>query len=249
MSEMSESQMSTDKEEERRRETEEKQEDRLKTGRKFKTVDEEPSQQFFRQTVKNKRGGIFACTFCNHTFAARKFDRFHNHLIKRCPKLPPDVRKDYLEKVEEKGIRAAVGNTDSDKNYSYRRDEEEEEEIFEDDEDEMIDEKDEAVKILQGLLSKVKSDSTRRKKPLSEYCEADFDREMKELNVKEARLRCKELEDRSRFYEQFSKQMNTITVACDLYIQEHSNRHPDSALILQQAFNETINSPDPTTIQ
>lgn len=234
--------MSTDKEEGRR---EEKGEDRLKTGRKFKTVDEEPSQQFFRQTVRNKRGGIFACTFCTHTFAARKFDRFHNHLIKRCPKLPPDVRKEYLEKVKEKGIRAAVGNTDSDRSHSYRG--EEEEVIFE--EEEEIDEKDEAVKILQGLLSRVKSDSTGRKKPLSEYCDADFDREMKELRVREARLRCKELQDRSRFYEHFSRQMHTVTAACDLFIQERCSRHPDSALILQQAFNETINSSDPTTIQ
>ena len=211
-----------------------------------------PCHKFYKRVEDNKWGGLFQCNFCSKTFVGRKYDRFHAHISERCPRIPSEVKSEYLEEVKERGIRGAVGSCDNvvaarsmkRKSYATRDVSNHQSDEFSDDDGNF--EKSEAVKILTGLLSKVTDEGRSSKKPLSDYTDADFEREAKELQIKEARLRCRELQDRSKFYENFSQQMSTVTKACELFIQEKGQAN--SVSILQQAYEDTIASPTPTTV-
>lgn len=117
----------------------------------------------------------------------------------------------------------------------------------ESEEEEEVDEQDRAVKILTGLLTRTKGDDTGlAKKPLKQFTEADFDRELKELAVKKARLELKELEERNRLYMKVSRGFDKIMKAVDVYIEKETSVartmtvYPDGSSILQAAYEDSV---------
>lgn len=117
----------------------------------------------------------------------------------------------------------------------------------ESDEEEEVDEQDRAVKILTGLLTRTKGDdSTLAKKPLRQFTEADFDRELKELSVKKARLELRELEERNRLYLKISRGVDKFMKAVDIYVEKETSVartmtvYPDGSSILQAAYEDSV---------
>lgn len=111
-----------------------------------------------------------------------------------------------------------------------------------------MDEQDRAVKILTGLLTRTKGDeSTLAKKPLRQFTEADFERELKELSVKKARLELKELEERNRLYLKISRGFDKIMKAVDIYCEKETSMArtmtvygADGSSILQAAYEDSV---------
>lgn len=117
----------------------------------------------------------------------------------------------------------------------------------ESEEEEEADEQDRAVKILTGLLTRTKGDeSTLSKKPLRQFTDADFDRELKELSVKRARMELKEIEERTRLYLKVSRGFDKIMKAADVYIEKETSVartmtvYPDGSSILQAAYEDSV---------
>ena len=117
----------------------------------------------------------------------------------------------------------------------------------ESEEEEEADEQDRAVKILTGLLTRSKGDeSSLAKKPLRQFTDADFDRELKELSVKKARLELKELEERNRLYLKVSRGFDKLMKAADIYVEKETSAartmtvYPDGTSILQAAYEDSV---------
>lgn len=112
------------------------------------------------------------------------------------------------------------------------------------DDDEDGDEKERAVNLLTKLLTKSSGRSMSNNKPLSEFTDTDFERESKELKIKIDRLKCKELEQKTRFYSEFSSGMPVVVAACRSFLDEKKRNASGLRVMpssLNGAYEESLN--------
>lgn len=204
----------------------------------------EPSLEYFKDTGKlsPQKAQIFECVYCAKQLT-KKFYRFREHLATQCPSIPEEEREAFKIKTKEKIKRLShVATKRVRTKHKYDSDDSD---IELQNDDDIEDQKERAVDILTKLLSKTNGDGG-KKKPLAEFTDEDFERESKELKIKIDRLKCKELEEKARFYSKFSSGFSVIVQACHSYL-DGKKRNPsgipqslDPSSILQAAYEESI---------
>lgn len=216
-------------------------------------------EHFIDTGVRNERDAkIYQCKYCAKSFVKHYF-RFREHLSDSCPKMPSDKREDFIAKNQQRmgrqaraaSLRPPSSRPGPKRPYFLGKDTDSEEDFDNMNFDDGSDEKLRAVNILTKLLSGATGGGGGSvcKKPLSDYTESDFERESKELKIKIDRLKCKELEEKTRFYSSFSSGFSVIVQACRSYLDEKKQDSSgagmpsslDPSSILQAAFEESIN--------
>lgn len=168
---------------------------------------------------------VRACMYCGKVVGASPaYATIH---MKECSNVPEEIKKGFVHRQKRKWMDEMSDDSD----------------LGADDGDEQ----EKVVKILTGLLTKTrdsgKSDSG--KKPLNRFTDSDFDRELKELAVKKARLEIKELEDRQREMDERIRMYKDIRKALSLWMDKESNSiliPPRVKDMLQEAYEDSITS-------
>lgn len=214
-------------------------------GRARNIAANEASLEYFKNTGKLSEAGaqIFQCIFCDKEMT-RKYYRFREHLANQCTKISAETKADFMEKNKDRfGKQCRSAALTRPKRQRYM-----DECSGSEYDSDSGDDKARAVNILTKLLSNSSGES-KSKKPLSEFTDDDFERESKELKIKIDRLKCKELEEKARFYTKFSTGFSIIVEACHSYVDEKKRaggvgmsapNSIDPTSILQAAYEESI---------
>lgn len=180
-------------------------------------------------TGRKTAGGldIRSCNYCSKDLGASPaYATIH---MKECGMIPDEVREIFIHRTGRKK-----------RKYGYDTGSDEEMGGDDDDDD---DQQEKVVKILTGLLTK-KGVGEMTKKPLRNFTESDFDRELKELAVKKARLEIRALEDGQREMEERCKMYQDIRKAVNVWMEKESKLIvvPHVKEMLQEAYENSIAS-------
>ena len=166
---------------------------------------------------------VRACSYCSKELGASPaYATIH---MKECSMVPEEVKRAFMV----------------DRRKRKWMDDESDDDEFEDGDD--GDEQEKVVKILTGLLTKRSGGGEMSKKPLRNYTESDFDRELKELAVKKARLEVKALEDGQREMDERCKMYKDIRKAVNVWMEKEAAGMmvtPRVKDILHEAYEDSI---------
>lgn len=179
---------------------------------------------------------IRSCNYCKEEVSASA-GKATAHMKNECLMIPEEMRKNF--QVERK------------RKYEGQFHSSDESDYFEDDGDD----KDKVVQILTGLLSKsFEPSQSGNRKPLKNYTEHDFDRELKELAVRKARLEVEDLQDRMRersertnLYQEIKVGFRSLVKAVNTIAEKNTESTPDPRPripnILLEAYEDSVTSP------
>lgn len=183
---------------------------------------------------------IRSCNYCGDDVGAAQ-NKAIGHMKNECLSIPDEIKKKF--QIPRKRFYIDASTTEDSDQDDY---------IEDDGDSDQEDDQNKVVKILTGLLKQGSNNDRSEKKPLSEYTDSDFDREMKELAIKKARLEVENLEDqmkerkeRTKLYHEIRSGLKSFVESVSLLATTFSQSSsgvmvPHSSSILQEAYEDSV---------